>query len=366
MNHLNSLVPVDGEFYGYVPDGKGGYLLQKVKPAMAPQFEEPGPSNLAIAGPSGVGVKRTLNLEQQDEESPENKKKRAVWTDREVSKLLDICVEEKIVNKLDGHCGRLPHDKIYKHVARRLNESAVGEPKTWEQVSYKYGHLKKSLTAVKKHNSTSGEDRMVISHQEKLLDLFGERPNVTVPEEFGYDSSSQLSHQDQDQLLEQENNDPAGGSQSNGSNKNKNNKKSTTKYRSGNKNAIVTYLQTLREQDEKQMEEFQTRMENQLTAMQAADAAALNAVATNLMEGLKGIAAMFQQPAAPLVSPIATSTPIRPLVSSSALNRSVSNPQPLVIIGRNSQKTVRLQLPFARVNGGKDDGMNDRDNNDQN
>ncbi|KAK3920200.1 Guanylate-binding protein 1 [Frankliniella fusca] len=354
------ILDCEGQKYIFVPDDNGGRYFP-VGNVQNPQLAGPGPSsgvifqspNEVVAAHAQKRPHSSITTESSevsvvaDSVPKKMRAPKAVWKDEEVSKLLELCILEHIVEKKDGQFGRLPHYKIFEKLSEDLNACRLGPPKTPEQVKNKFEHLKKDYTNAKIENNRSGNGRMTVSDLDNLKTLFGNRPNVTVPGQYGFESQ---------ELSEQSVDDPSASSTSATSNK----KPCVSRYKSGRKNATVMYLQDLREQDEQLMKEFQRRSEENLEKMQQADAEMLQSLSSSLMGGLKDILGTIlpqtqpQVPQAQLQVPQAqtlVSQVIQPPLNTSPIRNMpspVAQSTPLSSITNRPQQ-VRIVMPKGKI-----------------
>ncbi len=67
----------------------------------------------------------------------------------------------------------------------------VSSPKDWKQCQYKFVHLKKDFMAARNNNNKSGQRLMKCNDYGQLVELLGNRPKNTAPNQFGFNTSSQ-------------------------------------------------------------------------------------------------------------------------------------------------------------------------------
>ena len=102
-------------------------------------------------------------------------------------KFINILIEKHVTAKLDGKCGRLRHNDVFKSSAKALSWAGSGTPKTFKHCKGKYRKLREMFLECFKHNSTSGSDRKECPHCDLWETLFSKRPKATAYT-WGYDS----------------------------------------------------------------------------------------------------------------------------------------------------------------------------------
>lgn len=134
---------------------------------------------------STLMVKEESDVEESDEDEEgvesglpksKNLRKRCSWNHAEEELLLKLCIQKKIVDKIDGKYRHKPHVKIFNSISVLLNNANLGaSPKNAFQCRGKFKKMKMSYYDCLKMQGKSGEE---CSHYDLLSQLFPKRPRM--------------------------------------------------------------------------------------------------------------------------------------------------------------------------------------------
>ncbi|KYN28556.1 hypothetical protein ALC57_02025, partial [Trachymyrmex cornetzi] len=122
-------------------------------------------------------LKTFSSLDEQTEEcsyestNSTHPRKGSNWTDTETTILIELCIEKRIIQLMDGK--RHKHIDIYKSLEPKMKE--MGFIKTGAQMKTKLKHLKEIYFKCKRNNSVSGANRMSFPFYDAMEELFGGR-----------------------------------------------------------------------------------------------------------------------------------------------------------------------------------------------
>ncbi|XP_071652856.1 uncharacterized protein [Temnothorax longispinosus] len=152
-----------------------------VPPVFAP-VPVPAPVPVSeLCDDDGMIGDKTLN-----QSSRRTKVKGLNWTDIETQIFIELCIEKRIIQLMDGK--RHKHIDIYKSLEPNMKE--MGFIKTGAQMKTKLKHLKEAYFKCKRSNSVSGAARMSFKFYDAMDQLLGGRPSVEAINNHGIDSSS--------------------------------------------------------------------------------------------------------------------------------------------------------------------------------
>lgn len=279
--------------------------------------------------------------EEEEEDEPASKKtKKSVkpqprchWTHDETEKLLDLCYEKHIMDKLDGKCGNLPHMKIFKSICVPLNAAKLGRaPKTAAQCKSKYKKLKKLYFDKLRSSNKSGAGRNKCRYWEGLSKLFSKRPRAE-SQQWGVDSQNTNIIEDDTSSLDSASGLAVSTSSTTGStpssSTSQTNRTQPPKYKSvGSRanpivNVMNTFMERSVEESKKQNEWFERQLEKQTEAQKEV----VQTISNSFQNSIAALVNVFGSPPSTSSSvPQATAqaaTPIQPehsLLSLSNIN----------------------------------------------
>lgn len=113
------------------------------------------------------------------------KKKKVAWSRQETTTFLQLCLDEKVPQLLDGKKFRTNETFLsIKTIMDTLNFE-----RTTHQLIEKYRRLKSQFIEAKNHNNRSGQNRMQFEYYDEMDRLLGGRPVSAYPSLYGIDSS---------------------------------------------------------------------------------------------------------------------------------------------------------------------------------
>lgn len=115
-----------------------------------------------------------------------NKKhKSSNWTDNETRIFLDLCIEKRIIQMMDGK--RHKHIDIYKSLEPKMRE--IGFIKSGAQMKTKLKHLKEIYFKCKRNNKISGAGCQTFPFYDQMDQLLDGRPSIQAIANIGIESS---------------------------------------------------------------------------------------------------------------------------------------------------------------------------------
>lgn len=113
------------------------------------------------------------------------KTKGANWTDEETNAFLNLCIEKRIIQRMDGK--RCKHIEIYESLEPTMKK--MGFPKTGAQMKTKLKHLKELYLKCKRNNNLSSSSRIGFPFYKQMEQLLSRKQSVQATSRYRTDSN---------------------------------------------------------------------------------------------------------------------------------------------------------------------------------
>lgn len=119
-------------------------------------------------------------------------KRNANWSQAETFLFIDICKEEKVLQKMDGK--RFRWNEVMLPVLQQLEQSELNFNRDVDQLTNKLKSLKTEYRKAVTQNGKSGEAPSKFIYFDEMEELMGARPRKTFPIAFAAESLIEIGN----------------------------------------------------------------------------------------------------------------------------------------------------------------------------